>query len=73
LDDQSRPIAETYRRAGELAAALGLVRPSYEQIRVLLHDDRRHRRARAERREVMWQVYVGRRSPRALFDPGPAD
>jgi len=73
LDDPTRPIAETCRRAGAFAACLGLARPSYEQIRVLVHEERRRKAERAARRELVWHVYVGRRSPRALFDPGPAD
>jgi hypothetical protein len=45
LDDQSVPIAETYRRVAVEAERLGLTRPSYERIRVLVHQSRRWRRA----------------------------
>lgn len=68
LDDASLPIAETCRRAGALAERLGVVRPSYEQVRVLVHAERR---ATEERRAMLGElqdVYSGRRSPRALFD-----
>lgn len=43
IDDPRRPIAETNRRLGAVAAALSVPRPSYEQVRVLTHD-LRHRR-----------------------------
>src|SRR5262245_25003034 len=44
MDDTRRPIAETYRRLGALARELELVRPSYEQTRVLVHRARRRGR-----------------------------
>jgi hypothetical protein len=37
LDDTRRPIAETNRRLGEVAVHLGIPRPSYEQVRTLVH------------------------------------
>jgi hypothetical protein len=37
LDDERLPIAETNRRVGELAVHVGLPRPSYEQVRTLVH------------------------------------
>jgi hypothetical protein len=40
LDDPKRPIAETWRRAGVVAEWLGLPRPSYEQVRVLVGEFR---------------------------------
>ena len=36
LDDPKRPIAETWRRTGVVAERLGLPRPSYEQVRILV-------------------------------------
>jgi hypothetical protein len=36
LDRLTTPIAETNRRVGAVAAELGLVRPSYEQIRSII-------------------------------------
>jgi hypothetical protein len=36
LDDERVPIAETYRRVAAEAERLGLTRPSYQRIRVLL-------------------------------------
>jgi len=44
LDDSRRPIAETYRRLGVVARELQLVRPSYEQVRMLVHRARRRGR-----------------------------
>jgi hypothetical protein len=41
IDDPRRPIAETNRRLGSIAAELGLTKPSYEQVRVVLHALRR--------------------------------
>ena len=43
FDDQSRPIAETYRRVGAEAEHLGLTRPSYQRIRELIHQVRNMR------------------------------
>jgi hypothetical protein len=73
LDDPSRPIAETYRRAGALAEELGLVRPSYKQIRLLVHEERRRKEAGARQRELLWNVYVGRTSPKAIFEQDQGD
>src|SRR5437867_614448 len=44
FDDRTVPIAETYRRVGAEAERLGLTRPSYQRIRVLVHESRRIRR-----------------------------
>jgi hypothetical protein len=41
LDDERVPIAEVHRRVSALASHLGCTRPSYQQIRVLVHDHRR--------------------------------
>jgi hypothetical protein len=38
LDDRSVPIAETCRRVGREAERLGLPRPSYQRVRVLVHE-----------------------------------
>jgi hypothetical protein len=40
------PIAEINRRVGAAAWRMGLPRPSYEQVRVLVHVARRLRRAK---------------------------
>ena len=41
IDRKRTPIAETHRRLGRLAERLGMTRPSYEQVRVLVHEHRR--------------------------------
>lgn len=49
IERQSRrrgPIAEINRRVGAAASRMGLPRPSYEQVRVLVHLARRLRRAK---------------------------
>jgi hypothetical protein len=38
---EQHSIAETCRQVGALATELGLIRPSYEQIRVLVHEHTR--------------------------------
>jgi hypothetical protein len=38
LDDPTLPIAETNRRLGVVAEGLGLIRPSYQQVRVIVHE-----------------------------------
>lgn len=43
LDDPEQPIAETWRRVGRKAEKLGLPRPGYDTIRLLVRDDRRRR------------------------------
>lgn len=45
LDDRSRPIAETCRRLGEVADALGLTRPSYVHVRRIVVAERARRDA----------------------------
>ena len=44
LDDPYVRIAETNRKVGLVAEALGLTRPSYEQVRRIVHDARRRGR-----------------------------
>jgi hypothetical protein len=56
LDDPSVPIAETYRRSREGAARLDIPRPSYECVRLLVHDARRERRRRRANRETLIRV-----------------
>jgi hypothetical protein len=50
LDDADHPVAETWRRVGELADALGLPRPGYDTIRLVV---RSHRRRQVERRAAL--------------------
>jgi hypothetical protein len=43
LDDSSLPVAETWRRVGRRAEELGLPRPGYDTIRLIVRDHRRRR------------------------------
>jgi hypothetical protein len=53
LDDPRLPVAETWRKVGLLADDLGLTRPGYDTIRLIV---RRHRRRRSEVRELLEPV-----------------
>jgi hypothetical protein len=61
LDDRSLPIAETYRRSRERAAELDIPRPSYECVRLLIHDARRQQARRRETRATLIDVALYRR------------
>jgi hypothetical protein len=50
LDDPRRSYAETWRAVGAVADELGLMRPGYDTIRMLLAA---HRRRRAEVRRLL--------------------
>lgn len=67
LDDRRLPIAEVCRRVGEAAERLGRPRPSYEQVRVLVHEWRRLS-ARPTTAEVAADVVFRVRPPEALLD-----
>ena len=66
-DKPGRPIAETHRRVGAAADRLGLPRPSYEQVRVIVHDlrDRRHGPGVGE---LLLDVAFQKRPVKALAD-----
>jgi len=67
---RSVPIAEMNRRVGRAAARMGLYRPSYEQVRVLVHTARRlRRRGGARVSTVALDVVFRVRPPVALLDP----
>jgi hypothetical protein len=67
LDDRSIPIAETYRRLGAVARELGLVRPSYEQIRTIVHRTRRIPSGPSTG-DVLLDIAFRSRPPTALLD-----
>ena len=67
LDDRAVPIAETCRRVCEEADRLGLVRPSYQQVRVLVHRER-GLRGGPSTLDVLLDVTTRRRAPEALLD-----
>ena len=67
LDDASAPIAETYRRLRELAAGMGLPRPSYERVRQHLRDIRSRDLERSEARELLLQLAFNTRAADAVI------
>jgi hypothetical protein len=67
LDDDSFPIAEVNRRVGALASHLGVPRPSYEQIRVLVHEHRRRGLAPTAG-QILLDVAGRSRPPEALLE-----
>jgi hypothetical protein len=62
LDDGRAPMAETCRRVGAAAGALGLFRPSYAHLRRFLvakrEEDEALRRRRDELRRIAVDVYL---------------
>lgn len=67
LDDESVPIAEVHRRVAALASHLGFSRPSYEQIRILVHEHRRRGLAPTAGR-VLLDVALRTRPPQVLLE-----
>jgi hypothetical protein len=67
LDERGIPIAETNRRVGALAEALGLTRPSYEQLRQAIHEARRRGRLPSTG-DVLLDIAFRARPPLALGD-----
>jgi len=67
LDDESIPIAEVHRRVAALASHLGFFRPSYEQVRVLVHEHRRRGLAPTAG-QILLEVLLKTRPPQALLD-----
>jgi hypothetical protein len=69
LDDDGVPIAETYRRVAAEAERMGLSRPSYERIRVLVRQSRRWKRSRGpSTTSVLVDVAFRVRPPEAVLD-----
>jgi hypothetical protein len=66
-DDPRVPIAETYRRVAADAERLGYTRPSYEQIRVLVHRARRIRKGPTTT-DILLDIAFLRRHPDELTD-----
>ena len=67
LDDDRLPIAEVYRRVAGVAEIIGCSRPSYEQIRVLVHEHRARGLAPSAG-EILLAVASRGRPPEALLD-----
>ena len=68
LDDERGSIAATNRRIGALAEQLGLPRPSYQQVRLLVHATRRRKLARRAALDLILDVQFRRRPPEALLE-----
>ena len=66
IDDGRRPIAETYREVSVIAEKLGLARPSYEQVRIVLHQLRARKRDPAIG-QILLDISFRRRPPEALL------
>jgi hypothetical protein len=67
LDRNPRPIAAIVRDVGAYAERIGIPRPSYEQLRVHVHEARARREEQRRARELLLDVELGVRSPRDLL------
>jgi hypothetical protein len=67
LDDEAVPIAEVHRRVAALASRLGQARPSYEQVRVLVHEHR-ERGLAPTAGQILLDVAARARPPHALLE-----
>jgi hypothetical protein len=65
-DRQSTSIAETWRCVGAEADRRGLTRPSYERVRMLVHEARRVRRGPSTA-SVLLDVALRVRPPEAVL------
>lgn len=66
-DDRSTPIAETCRCVGREADRIGVPRPSYERVRLLVHESRRIRKGPSTV-SVLADVAFRVRPPEAVVD-----
>jgi hypothetical protein len=66
-DDRKVPIAETYRKVGREAERLGLPRPSYQRVRVLVHSARRAR-SRPTTASLLVDAALNVRHPRHVLE-----
>jgi hypothetical protein len=69
LDAECVPAAETWRQVGEVAAELGLPRPSYHTIRELVRAERLRQRARTATRRAALEVLTAAGSARVVDLP----
>ena len=67
LDDPTLPIAETNRRLGMVAEGLGLIRPSYQQVRVIVHELRSRYRS-PQLGKMLLESRFRIKSPDAVLD-----
>jgi hypothetical protein len=63
LDDKRLPIAEIHRRWAHWGVDNGLIRPSYERTRLLVHELRELRRHQVRTRDVLIDIAFRHRSP----------
>jgi hypothetical protein len=68
IDDGKMPFAEVNRRVGEEAERLALPRPSYQRIRLIVHESRRRRRRRVSTTQVLVDVALRVRPVDAVLD-----
>lgn len=68
LSRRQAPIAEINRLVGAEASRMGLPRPSYEQVRVLVHTARRMRAATRPLSSVAFDVVTRTAPQQALLD-----
>ena len=67
LDDPTLPIAETNRQLGVVAEGLGLLRPSYQQVRIIVHELRSRQRS-PRLGEMLLESSFRIKSPEAVVD-----
>jgi hypothetical protein len=69
LDDASIPIAEVNRRLGAAAEAMGMMRPSYARVRVLVHEQREEQMRRGPSTgRILVEISTRARPPESLLD-----
>jgi hypothetical protein len=68
FNDPRRPIAETNRQIGLVAEAIGLPRPSYQQVRTIVHAQRAGRRRSPEIGSILLDIAFRAAPPEALLD-----
>jgi hypothetical protein len=68
IDDRSLPVAETYRRTREIAAQLGIPRPSYERVRQHVRAVRRAEETLRLRRDIFIDVSLHHRPVEDLYE-----
>jgi hypothetical protein len=67
LSRRRSSVADIHRNVGAYAAYVGLARPSYEQVRVVVNEARLSFAARRATRQLVFDVYVGRRPVSDLY------
>jgi hypothetical protein len=67
LDDPTHPIAHSHRRLGLVADWLGVTRPSYEQVRILVKAHRR-RPLQPGVGETLLEIAMRAKPPGVLLD-----